>query len=1020
MDLFSLNTNPDINPDLNLSSKQIRSNYYSPHSFSKVKNNKCISEPCLSFLHNNVRSLKRNLEDFQNHLLHELNLRFNIIGVTETRMTNIGSLNFNPNIPGYKFEYVETPLSAGGVGMYIDETLNYRVIEKNSNEAFQALWIEIDYGNKANAICGVLYRQHNSPASFQNYFDTSLEKFSATGKPIYVLGDFNINLLRFETCKYAHNFLLSLQSYGFVPVIDKPTRVHNNTATLIDNILVNEMNDSVISGNIVSDISDHYSQFCLIPSQKCTLTKSFENKKLRDFSRFSESAFNKDLKETVWESLNKNDSINVNKLFSTFYNKTNKLINKHAPLKTVSKRKTKQLLKPWITKGILKSIRIKNKLFYLGITEEYKAYRNKISTLIRLSKKLYYHNFFSNNMCNMKKTWEGINNLINKKMKCKRIITAVKKPNGNGITKDPAEIPNVFNQHFSSVGQKLASTLPHSKRDFREYLIGPSPSCSFLYDPVTPTEIESEIDLLPTKKTHGLYSFPIRILKDAKPTMSILLTMIMNTSIKTGVYPSKLKHAKIIPVFKNDAEDDPGNYRPISLLSNINRIFEKLMYKRLKSFFEKKNTLCSSQYGFREKHSTQHALLDIVNKIQTNMDKNLFSCGIFIDLQKAFDTVNHSILLHKLRHYGVRGIVNDWFLSYLSHRSQTTQIGTNISSKEKVLCGVPQGSVLGPLLFLIYVNDIHNTSDKFDFFLFADDTNLLYANKNLKSLEIIVNKELESVYEWLTANKLSLNIKKSSYVIFHPYQKKVTRKLNVKVFDHKSYTYISLEQKNYVKYLGILLDGNLSWNSHIDYITVKISKTIGIIARLRHFVPFNTLLNIYRSLIHPYISYGISVWGQAAQKYMNKILILQKRALRLMYFATNREHAIPLFIASNVLPVDMLYYRTVSTLMHDVNNNMAPPNILNLFTSVHSVHPHYTRAATNGKLYCKYSRLKQQTESFSRIGVKIWNEISVNIRKLSKYSFKAKINKMLLQVLEKEDTYANVPTLIKRIKLFRV
>ena len=296
-----------------------------------------------------------------------------------------------------------TPLSAGGVRMYIDETLDYRVIEKNSNEAFQALWLEIDLGNRANDICGVLYRQHNSSDSFQKYFDTCLEKFSASGKPIYILGDFNINLLRFETCNYAHNFLLTVQSYRFVPVMDKPTRVHNDSTTLIDNILLNHMSDSIVSGNIVSNISDHYSQFCLIPSHKRMQTGRRKNEKFRDFSRFSESAFNKDLIESVWECLSKCDSNNVNKIFSTFYNKTNKLIDKHAPLRTASKRKNKQLLKPWITKGLLKSIRVKNRLFYLGKTAEYKLYRKKISTLIRLSKKIHFHNFFSNNMCNIKK-----------------------------------------------------------------------------------------------------------------------------------------------------------------------------------------------------------------------------------------------------------------------------------------------------------------------------------------------------------------------------------------------------------------------------------------------------------------------------------------------------------------------------------------------------------------------------------------------------------------------------------------
>jgi retron-type reverse transcriptase len=202
-------------------------------------------------------------------------------------------------------------------------------------------------------------------------------------------------------------------------------------------------------------------------------------------------------------------------------------------------------------------------------------------------------------------------------------------------------------------------------------------------------------------------------------------------SVESGIYPDKLKHAKVIPIFKNDRETDPSNYRPISLLSIFNRIFEKVMYERLKKFLEKYNILYENQYGFREKRSTQHAIIDIVNQIQTNMDKNMYACGIFIDLQKAFDTVNHSILLQKLQHYGIRGIINDWFSSYLLNRIQTTQIGTVVSDKETMLSGVPQRSVLGPLLFLIYLNDIYNSTDKLNFSLFADETNLLYADNDL-------------------------------------------------------------------------------------------------------------------------------------------------------------------------------------------------------------------------------------------------------------------------------------------------
>ena len=296
IDIFSLNSVNSKFYDTDFSAiYPIRCKYYSPYSFSQLKNqlNEQRSDSHLSFFHNNVSSLKGNLENFQTHLLDELNYHFSVIGVTETRIRNANSMDFNPEIPGYTFEYVPTPLSAGGVGMYIDSELRYTVLEKSSNEAFQALWVEIFQTNVANIICGVLYRQHNSPELFLKYFEETAENLIATGKPVYVMTDANINLLSFDSCNYAQDFLLTLQSLNLTPCIDKPTRVHRNSFSLIDNIFTNKVNENIISGNIISDISDHFSQFCLTSS---LVVKGKPDRPLaRDFSQFSEENFIHDL-----------------------------------------------------------------------------------------------------------------------------------------------------------------------------------------------------------------------------------------------------------------------------------------------------------------------------------------------------------------------------------------------------------------------------------------------------------------------------------------------------------------------------------------------------------------------------------------------------------------------------------------------------------------------------------------------------------------------------------------------------
>ena len=477
---------------------------------------------------------------------------------------------------------------------------------------------------------------------------------------------------------------------------------------------------------------------------------------MRDFSKFSSRLFVADLTQVDWDEIIARGTDDINKIFSSCYNKLNKIVNKHAPFKIMSKRRKKKLSKPWITKGIRTSIRIKNRYYMSGDQAQYKNYRNTISKLTRINKKQYYSQFFSNNLKNMQKTWEGINTLLNRKKKISMKINCLKQPNSNTTTNIKSRIPNIMNEHFTGIGPTLANNLPTPKKLVTEFVDkNKSPATSFFFCPISPNEVKLEILSMSNNKSYGFYSCPVSILKHASDIISDVLTKIFNKSIDLGTFPSKLKMAKVIPIFKSDDNTDPNNYRrPISLLSCFNRIFEKLVYKRMKSFIEENNILSTSQYGFRKGHSTEHAILD-TSRIQSNMDAGAFSFGVFIDLKKAFDTVDYSILLHKLDFYGFRGIINVWFRSYLQDRTQITVIDQRSSNKSVVTYGVPQGSVLGPLLFLLYVNDIYSSSNKLNFYLFADDTNILYSHKNLKSLENVVNFELNNVFQWLTSNKLT-------------------------------------------------------------------------------------------------------------------------------------------------------------------------------------------------------------------------------------------------------------------------
>ena len=296
---------------------------------------------------------------------------------------------------------------------------------------------------------------------------------------------------------------------------------------------------------------------------------------------------------------------------------------------------------------------------------------------------------------------------------------------------------------------------------------------------ITKDEVEKIINTLDSKKASDVYGIPIKIVKDSSSFISNILADIYNSSILSGVFPNKLKLTYVIPAHKGNSKMSVGNYRPISIIPIFGKIFEKLIYARFMSFLNKECILYDHQFGFRSKRSTDLAILDIHRKLIDDFENNNFACCMFLDFAKAFDTVNHNILLQKLNAYGVRGIVHDWFKSYLTDRKQMVKLGNIFSESKIIMCGVPQGSVLGPLSFLIYVNNMYISTNKLDFHLFADDTALYLSDKDINNLEEKINTELLKITECLEINKLTSNVSKSNFVIFFSSSKKSCRYKNL-------------------------------------------------------------------------------------------------------------------------------------------------------------------------------------------------------------------------------------------------
>lgn len=866
----------------------------------------------LFLLHINIRSLPKNFDSLQ-RLVQNLNPKPQFVLLTELWLPPDTSEQYD--LDNYVFEYSAPSQFRGkGAGLYIDSSIPYKRrpdLETHTIQQ-QSVFIEISKLTPFHLVVGCCYRSPSFPSSlFIDYIESTLETLNRNKKTCILGGDFNLDILKHETYEPSSIFTQSLSSLGYFPCISIPTRVTTCSKTLIDNFFTNDVSLIRSSSVLTSDISDHLPIILSLQSTTKPPTSKPSSNFSFDFRKIDTLKVN--LTNKLANIFDIHDPVMATSLIhSTLAEEIKKL--------SITKLGRRHMPKqPWISFSLLQSINKKNDLYHkyikTGKREDeviYKTYRNILVSSIRTAKKLYYQRKLEENQSNPRKLFGTLLDLTHKSKRSKDLPEQFEI--NDKLVSDQYQIANHFNDFFATIGSSLNDALPPSTSDPLQF-VEPYRGRPFEFHPVNNETICSVI--LSLKSTgSGTDGISSKILKLICPNISPHLTHVFNLCLLSGTFPNQFKDALVVPIHKNGNPLSPNNYRPISLLPSLSKVLEKLVYGQVIEFLTENNIIFDHQFGFRKNHSTFMPIALLYEEITSALACKKICASIYLDFRKAFDTVNHGILIQKLKMYGIQNVPLKFFESYLCNRSQNVKFNSYKSTIPKsITMGVPQGSVLGPLLFLLYINDIHKSSTIPSFYLFADDTALLFTSDSLDSLQRNIDHSITSICKWLNCNRLTLNASKSTFQLFS-HDKNLD--LQVKIGD------APLERKFSTKYLGILIDEDLRWKTQIKSLENSISRTIGIIQRNRYILNSCHIHLLYNSLILPFLTYCIQLWGSTYDYKLRKLVTLQKRIVRVIDGADRLAHTNPIFKKYGILKLHHLVEFTQLKLMHKFLCNQLP------------------------------------------------------------------------------------------------
>ena len=796
-----------------------------------------------------------------------------VLGICESFLS-LYSLLSSYAFPGYQLiSKSRHSMGRGGLAFLVREGLNFEEREDLYlwNEGkIEIFSIEIEINNGKKLIVCLVYRPPGAhPEEFFQEFDMFLSRAQSNRSECVILGDFNFDLLNLNSVNLE--FLNLALSHDLYPVNLIPSRITAQSATLIDNIFVSSnLLRQAFCDVLLQPASDHLPIVCMINSIK-TSAKNLSKRVYRDMRNNNLRKLKEQVSTIAWDEVSEEQ--NATTAFDRFMNILLPVYEASCPLRKMRKKKNEPR-KPWVTTELLEMMEMRNQLFEkhlqspenASLFEEFKRVRNKVNHKRRSEKKAYYASAFDGKSGDAKGTWRLINEVLKGKTNDNDGVKSLM-VNGSEIT-DKQEMADEFGKYFTNIGASIKEDVAKKSRRhlLKSFIDNRGEGHSFSFEKCTAKEIESTVKGLKSNSA-GIDGLNLRAVNAILVYILPCLTDLINLSLQTGEFPSGLKLAKVIPLYKGGNKQELSNWRPISLLPIFSKIYEKIIHRRLYEYLDKLGILCDSQFGFRSKHSTSHAVHHLLDVINGALEKGLIPLTIFVDFKKAFDTVDFELLLCRLSSLGIKDVCLDWFKSYLYGRSTKVMIDDIVSGVYPVKCGVPQGSVLGPLLFLVYIDTLRFYMPEATVTAFADDTALTISAQSLEELVDKANRTLENLLVFTSLSYLAVNTSKTNYMIFSRVGK-IVNSASV-VFEN-----LSLSQVFENKYLGFYVDNNLSWKKHMNMISSKLARGLGVMRRLKHVLPLSVLRNIYHTVFHPFIVYGCCIYASNFTSNIKRLQIL--------------------------------------------------------------------------------------------------------------------------------------------------